>query len=154
MKYANLPNLFNKTDADQLISRVDSLTPSQVSLWGKMTVAQMLAHCAETFEVALNHKEVKPSFMSFTIGPIFKFFYLDENPMKKHAPTTPQFKIQHNPNFEQEKNRLKSLILEFYSGDETKITKNRHAFFGKLTPKEWARGMYKHTNHHLSQFES
>jgi Protein of unknown function (DUF1569) len=40
----------------------------------------------------------------------------------------------------------------FAKGGAEGCTKHPHNFFGKLTPLEWATGMYKHLDHHLRQF--
>ena len=45
-----MKNVFNATDVDGIIERVNSLIPSTKGLWGKMNVAQMLAHCNVTYE--------------------------------------------------------------------------------------------------------
>ena len=43
-----LPNVFTKEVADSLIARINTLTPESKAQWGKMSVAQMLAHCNVT----------------------------------------------------------------------------------------------------------
>jgi hypothetical protein len=66
-----LPNIFTKNVADQLIQRIDKLNPTSHALWGKMNVAQMLAHCNVTYEMAFEDKHAKPNFF---MGLILKAF--------------------------------------------------------------------------------
>jgi hypothetical protein len=51
-----------------------------------------------------------------------------------------------------EKERLTATIDRFAAGGPRVCTAHPHAFFGKLTPQEWAILMYKHLDHHLRQF--
>jgi len=47
---------------------------------------------------------------------------------------------------------LSALLERFFENGPRGCTKHPHAFFGQLTPEEWARLMYKHLDHHLRQF--
>lgn len=144
--------LSDKTTVDEVSERINSLTSQTQGRWGKMSVNQMLKHCSETFEAALGKKEVTKNFLSYTIGPMLKFLFTNETPLSKGSPTAKEFIIIDNPDFETEKTRLINLIQEYHNKFDPNSPKTRHAFFGKLTPNQWARGMYKHTDHHLTQF--
>ncbi len=39
-----MKNIFNQSDTIELINRIEKLTPESKPKWGKMAVAQMLAH--------------------------------------------------------------------------------------------------------------
>lgn len=145
-------DLFQEGVIREVAERVGFLTPDSHRQWGKMNVAQMLAHCAEVFEVTNGHKKAKRSFLSYTIGPLFKFVYTNEKPLAKGAPTSKEFEMVDAKDFATEQERLKKLITEFAALGPEKISKDAHPFFGKLTPAQWARGMYKHLDHHLRQF--
>jgi hypothetical protein len=54
------PNIFEKTTTDQIINRINQLTPSTQAKWGKMNVAQMLAHCNVTYEMVYENKHKAP----------------------------------------------------------------------------------------------
>lgn len=43
-----MTNIFNEADTVTFINRIQKLTPESQSQWGKMSVAQMLAHCNVT----------------------------------------------------------------------------------------------------------
>jgi len=51
-----------------------------------------------------------------------------------------------------ERGKLLGLIDRFAEGGAARCTTHPHAFFGKLTPGQWAELMYKHLDHHLRQF--
>lgn len=146
------PNLFEADTVAEMARRISQLTPASQRQWGKMNVAQMLAHCAEVFEVSNGHKKAKRSLIGRTIGPLFKFVYTNEKPLARSAPTSKEFEMVSEKDFHAEQNRLKELLYEFLSNGSERLSRDPHPFFGKLTPAEWARGMYKHLDHHLRQF--
>lgn len=59
----DLPNIFTKEIAEGVIERINKLTPSSQPFWGKMSVAQMLAHCCVAYEMVYTNKHPKPGFL-------------------------------------------------------------------------------------------
>lgn len=149
-----MKNLFQLPDVKDILARIDKLKPDSQRRWGKMDVAQMLAHCAASMEMATGHLVLKRLFIGRVLGPAFKSKYLDETPLGKNSPTDKSFIITDKRVFEQEKARLKKLVQQFADGGTEKCTRHPHSFFGKLTPEQWSIGMYKHLDHHLRQFGS
>lgn len=147
-----MKTLFQKDAVDEIISRINELTPSSQRLWGRMNVEQMLAHCSVGLETAIGLKFYPQLFMGKLIGRFFKSFGIGERPINKNSPTNPAFIITKTMEFEKEKENLIFLAKQFSEGGETKCTSNPHSFFGKLTPNEWGMLMYKHLDHHLKQF--
>jgi hypothetical protein len=60
-------NLFDKDTHTEIINRLNTLTPQNQRQWGKMDVAQMLAHCKEAFKVPLSDKKIAPHVYWFII---------------------------------------------------------------------------------------
>lgn len=56
-----MKNIFNPNDSAEIINRINKLTPQTKANWGKMTVAQMLAHCNVTYEMIYENNHPKPS---------------------------------------------------------------------------------------------
>jgi len=145
-------NLFEQDSAREIQDRLNNLSPASRGSWGKMTVAQMLAHCAVTMEVATGKKKLPRLFIGRILGPIAKPSYLGPKVHSKNNPTDKYFQVMDERDFEKEKERLSQLIRQFSEGGEAACTRHPHSFFGRMTPGEWARGMYKHLDHHLRQF--
>ena len=145
-------HLFEKEALEEILSRIEKLTPASQPLWGKMNVAQMLAHCNATMEVATSRKVYKRSFLGFIFGKIAKKAFLNEKPLSHNSPTAKEFLIVDQKDFEAEKGNLINMVTEFSIGGEDKAPKHPHSFFGKFTPAEWSRQVYKHLDHHLQQF--
>ena len=147
-----MKTLYQKEAADEIINRVNKLSPSTQRQWGKMNVDQMLAHCSISLETAGGIKYFPQRLIGKLIGRFFKSVVVGEKPFKKNSPTNPAFIFVNTEGFEKEKQDLLGLINQFHQGGEARCTKNPHSFFGKLTPQEWGSLMYKHLDHHLTQF--
>ena len=147
-----MKDLFNTASYNEVIERLNKLTPSSQRQLGKMDVAQMLAHCSAALEVAVCDKNPPRIFIGRILSPFFKSLFYGPKPFKKNSPTDKSFIITDQRDFEKEKAKLTELITRFSKGGESKVTKHHHSFFGKLTPMQWSIGMYKHLDHHLTQF--
>jgi hypothetical protein len=148
-----LPNIFSKEVADEIITRINMLTPSTPAVWGKMNVAQMLAHCNVTYEMLYTDKHKKPSgFLKFILKIIIKPTVTNEKPYKKSSQTAPAFIITDERVFNDEKTRLIDYINNVQSEGVAAFEGRESHSFGKLTSTGWNNMFYKHLNHHLSQF--
>jgi hypothetical protein len=147
-----MKSLFEKDAAQDICNRIKNLSATSQRQWGKMDIAQMLAHCSATMETATGQKRPPRTFIARIVGPMVKSSFLGPKPFPKNSPTDKSFLIKDQRNFDAEKERLLILVKQFAEGGEAKCTTHPHAFFGKLTPTEWATSMYKHLDHHLIQF--
>jgi len=148
-----MKNIFNKEVTDQFIARINKLTPDTKPQWGKMNVAQMLAHCNVTYELVYETKHKKPgNFMRFILKTLVKPTVVNEKPYKRDSQTGPDFLIKGDRNFESEKSRLVAHLRKTQElGEKAFEGKESHSF-GKLNSGEWNNMFYKHLEHHLTQF--
>lgn len=147
-----MKNLSSTKEADELIERINKLSPDTKPLWGKMTVSQMLAHSQSPLNMAVGDKKYKRGLMGFLFGKIAKKQMVSEKPFKQNLPTDKNFKVSDTREFYSEKNKLIDLIKRFIKTDRETLAKTPHGFFGKLTADEWDLLQYKHLDHHLHQF--
>jgi hypothetical protein len=147
-----MKSIFQPEVLDEIKQRIDKLQPTAQRQWGKMEVAQMMAHCTAALEVAAGQKFPPRIFIGRFLGPFFKSVFSNDKPLKRNTPTDNSFLVIDQRNFTKEKARLIDLVTRFSTGGEANCTKHPHSFFGKLTPREWGIGMYKHLDHHLRQF--
>ena len=146
-----MKNLFEKETADEVISRIDKLQTISQRQWGKMDVAQMLAHCSAALDMASGRLNPPRSFIGRLIGPLFKSEITREKPFGKNGPTDKTLVISDQRDFAREQDGLKQRVRRFNEAGEAACTRHPHPFFGKLSPEDWSRGMYKHLDHHLRQ---
>jgi hypothetical protein len=147
-----MKNLFDKDTYKEIINRINALTPQVQRQWGKMSVAQMLAHSKEAFKVPLSDKKMPRMFIGLLLGWAFKKKLYNDEPWKRNLPTAPNFIIKDERDFEKEKQELLGLINQFYNGGPENVGRFPHPMFGTFTKEQWGKAMYKHLDHHLMQF--
>ncbi len=149
----SLPNIFTKEVTEDIIERINQLTPDTQPKWGTMSVAQMLAHCNVSYEMAFENIHKKPGvFMKFILKNLVKNKVVSETPYPKNNRTAPQFIIKETRDFEKEKQRLIDYIIKTEQAGEEYFDNKESNSFGKLTKTEWNNMFYKHLDHHLLQF--
>jgi Protein of unknown function (DUF1569) len=150
----SLPNIFTKEVSEQVVARIEKLTPNSPHLRGKMNVAQMLAHCCISFEYCFEpEKHTRPNRLMRQIITLFaKKMVTSETPFPKNSRTAPEMIMNTEHNFAIEQVRLINFIQkvqiqgeDYYDGLESRS-------FGKLNKEEWSNLFYKHLDHHLQQF--
>jgi len=147
-----MKNLFQPETIDEIVSRIDKLQPASARQWGKMDLAQMMAHCSATLDMASGRMNRPRVFIGRLIGPFVKSIFTNEKPFSKNSPTDEKLVIADQRDFAREQDQLKLKLRQFHQGGEAQCTRHPHPFFGTLTPQQWSRGMYKHLDHHLRQF--
>lgn len=147
-----MKNLFDKKDTAEILERLNKLTPETKNRWGKMTVSQMLAHCSIVIRIARGLDKPKRNILGILLGWAVKESFFGEKPYPKNSTTAPSFIVSDPRDFEKEKKILTEHIIAFSEGGEAACTTHPNPFFGKLRPDEWARGQYRHLDHHLNQF--
>jgi len=148
-----MKNIFDQVEASVLIERINNLDATTQSLWGKMNVAQMLAHSNVAFEITYENIHVKPgALMKIILKLIVKPFVVGEKPYKRNSRTGPQFMITEQKDFALEKNRLVDYIKRTQELGAVHFEGKKYQNFGKLAATEWSTMFYKHLDHHLNQF--
>jgi len=149
-----LPNVFTKEVTDQMVARINTLTPESERQWGKMDVARMLAHCCVSYEMIYEpDKHPRPNVLvGLILKTVVKGKVGSDKPLKKNGPTEPQFIIKSDRDFETEKARLITFVERTQQLGETEFDGKVSTSFGKLTKTEWSNILYKHLDHHLSPF--
>ena len=150
-------NIFEASGADSLIERINKLTPDAKPLWGKMNVAQMLAHSSRPFETvydpAYAQKYPRPNAVArFFIRLLVKNTVVGPKPYKKNLRTAPEFLIKDDRDFNTEKERLITFINQAQAEGASAFEGREAHAFGPLTAAEWNMLFSKHTDHHLQQF--
>ena len=145
-------NLYQPVAVEEVILRIDQLQPLSQRLWGKMDVAQMLAHCSAALEMASGKFVAKRVLLGRIIGPRVRHVLVEDKPFSRNSPSSKELKVAEQREFAGEKERLVRCVREFHEGGESGCTTHPHPFFGPITPLEWSTGMCKHLDHHLKQF--
>jgi len=148
-----MKNLFETGAVNEITDRMAHLRPDSARQWGKMNVAQMLAHCAAAIGMAEGKVTPHRILLGRLLGPLAKkSLIVNGEPMRRNAMTEKSLLVTDEREFMVERQRLRESIDSFASGGPGMCTKHPHFFFGPLTPVEWAVLMYQHLDHHLRQF--
>jgi len=147
-----MQSIFDPKANQDIINRINALTPITLSQWGKMTVSQMLAHCQQPIKVPFGMLQLKPNWMGFFFGKSIKRQMLAQPKFKKDLPTVKEFRIQKEPKFEEAKQQLIELVERFAKEGPASIKVTKHPIFGEMTIEEWDQLHWKHLDHHLRQF--
>jgi hypothetical protein len=135
--------------------RIENLQPTAQRQWGKMELAQMLAHCSVPIEQATNVVPFKDesNFLSKTLIRWIVLRNIKQGGFGKNLPTVPSFVVADERQFEAEKQRLlKNVDLFYQKGREDAL--NPHPSFGKFSSEQWGGLQYIHLDHHLKQFSA
>ena len=146
-------NLFDRSELDETIERLNNLKPGTIPKWGKMKVAQMLAHINVSYE--MDHEDIhkKPgAFARFMIKLLAKNAVVGPKPYPKNGRTAPQFIITTEKDFEVEKKRLIEYLEKTHAIGASQYDYRESNSFGKLTTDEWNTLYSKHIDHHFTQF--
>jgi len=147
-----MQSLFTEAAYAEILQRLESLSPDSKAKWGKMDVGQMLAHCQEPLKVPLGKIDLeKPNRFFLFLMSFLKESLYNDKPWKKGLPTSKEFKIVDERDFQKERESLKTLLEEFYT-ERNKTDWPPHPFCGHFTSEQWGKMQYKHLDHHFRQF--
>jgi small-conductance mechanosensitive channel len=142
--------IFEKSGNDEIISRINKLTPESKAIWGKMTVDQMFKHTNEAVIVAFGENKLKVNFLMKFLGKMLKEKVFNSE-FGKNSPTAKEFIFTDRYDFETSKNELIKNFRRFAEGEQS-IKLTNHPFWGKMNSEDWNKLMWKHMDHHLKQF--
>lgn len=146
-----MKSVFDNEIRAELIRRIGSLHENSTAQWGKMTVYQMLKHCTLWEDMISGKIRFKRAFIGYIFGRIaLRGILKDDAPLRRSTPTIPELIVKETHG-DVEAEKLKWIgMLETYA--RFSVLDFVHPFFGKMTREQIGRLVYKHTDHHLRQF--
>ena len=145
-----MKSMWNSTDAREILERVARLRPDAPARWGRFTAPQMLCHLTDGARMAMGELAVAPRHLPIRYFPL-KQLVLYVLPFPKGAPTAPELIARTATNWAGEVDEL-TRAYERFIGQQDRHDWPDHPAFGTMSGKAWATLMYRHTNHHLTQF--
>jgi len=153
LNQTDMKDIFNPQTIQEFQTRIENLNPNSQGQWGKMSVYQMLKHCADNEQLMLGQRKFKRVFLGRIFGKIaLKSNIKDDAPLSKNSPTHPDLVITANGDMEQEKQRWIKLLHNYPQRKSNDYKDFIHPFFGKMNSEQVSRFAYKHIDHHLRQF--
>ena len=148
-----MKTVLDKATRDELIARINTLNENSTAQWGKMNVYQMLKHCTLAEEMYLGDKVYPRMLLGRILGKwALKGLLKDEEPMRRNSPTSPLFKVKETEgDVAAEKKKWIALTQSYADYINPSLM---HWFFGPMTREQLGQLVYKHTDHHLRQFNA
>jgi len=145
-----MKTVYDKAVRDELIARIRMVNENSPSLWGKMTVFQMVKHCVLWEDMVLHGKKYRRVFAGRLFGKIaLKSILKDGAPLRRSTPTIPELVVTGDGSVSLQKEKWIGLIEEHGRLFNSEFV---HPFFGRMTQEETGVLAYKHSDHHLRQF--
>jgi hypothetical protein len=92
-------NLFQPDAVNEVISRIDKLPPTTQPQWGKMDVAQMMAHCSATLDAASGRVVLPRLLIGRLLGPFVRPALTNNRAFSKNSLTDKNFVIADKRDF-------------------------------------------------------
>src|SRR5216683_4098676 len=106
-----MKNLFEAAALQEVKERVAKLQPDSERLWGKMSPAQMLAHCSAAMEMAVGERNPPRILIGRLLGRLAKkSMIVNEKPMPRNTGTDKSLVVTDERDFVAERQRLREFI--------------------------------------------
>ena len=148
-----MKNIFDEGVNNEVLSSINALNHETQPNWGKMDVAQMLAHCSVAYDGV--YDDARPpakGLKKFLLIMLIKKSVVSDKPYKKNGRTAPEFLIVDQRDFSTEKERLIKYLNKTQELGASHFDGKVSQSFGPLSKNEWNNMFYKHLDHHLNQF--
>lgn len=143
-------SIFQAAARTELQQRLARLKPDSAPKWGKMNAPKMVVHLADAAKMALG--ELPVAHIKAPIRfPVIKHLIIYVMPWPKGTPTAPELVARVPAAWNGEVVTLSALIERF----ATRSVNEKwppHPAFGTMSGRLWGALVYKHFNHHFTQF--
>lgn len=149
-----MKTIFDHSAREEIIERIALLGEQNEPEWGAMTLNQMLRHCILWDEVAQGKRTVNQPLLGRLLGKlILRGFVKDDSPLRRYLPAVEEMKMDEpvRSDVAAEKQRWIALVKEYphLSNQTWEVP-----FFGTVTREQAGCLAYKHSDHHLRQFNA
>jgi Protein of unknown function (DUF1569) len=142
--------LWNETDRRAVLIRFERITPDAAPRWGRMDASHMVVHVTDALRMATGALQCA-ALRGPLMLPIVKQFVMFYLPWPRGVRTAPELLSRRPEQWTDEVATLRAAIEEFATRSQAG-TWPSHPVFGHLSGVEWGRLMYRHLDHHLTQF--
>ena len=146
-----MKSLWQAPARDELVQRLERLTPDARPAWGRLAAPQMVAHVADALRMAFGDLPTASKGLPVRYTPL-KQLIIYWIPFPRNAPTAPELIARAPGDWEAEVRACRTLVERFGTEPATRQQWPEHPAFGALTRHQWGVLAYRHTDHHLRQF--
>ena len=146
-----MATVFDSATRRALNDRVARLRPDMSGRWGRFTCPQMLAHLNDAMRMGLGDLPTRPMNQPLRY-PGIKQLIIFVAPWPKGVETAPELLTRvDTAQWDREREDF-SALLDRFGGRASASEWPVHPLFGRLSRRAWGVLMYRHADHHLTQF--
>lgn len=141
---------------DKYIVLLNTLEIDKPAVFGKMNVLQMIEHMAAYIRLAYGKPQITKVSVADEVATKMKQFLLSEKPFKPNTPNSLLPDVPPEPKYKNKEDAIEDITLaikelfNFFNNSPNAIVLN--PFFGYLNFEETIQLLFKHSHHHLAQF--
>jgi hypothetical protein len=143
-------SIFRAASRAELQQRLARLAPDRAPLWGKMSAPKMVVHLSDSLKMALGELSAAPKKTPLRL-PVIKQLAIYLLPWPKGAPTAPELLVRAPAAWAGEMVTLSALVEKFATRSAGEQWPP-HPAFGSMTGRAWGVLVYRHCDHHFTQF--
>ncbi|HJQ12421.1 MAG TPA: DUF1569 domain-containing protein [Gemmatimonadaceae bacterium] len=135
---------------EELLSRLERLSPDTKARWGKMNATQMLGHLVDWMSMAEGSLPTA-AITGFLRYPPIKQLAIYWLPFPRNVMTAPELLRRKPRDWSVEMETVRQR-LESYQSLTARTEWPDHPVFGRMSPRAWCVFGYRHMDHHFRQF--
>ena len=149
----HMRTIFEPALEQETISRIKRLTANRPGRWGTLTAPRMVCHLIDACMVPLHERKVTVR-QGFLTNRFARHAIIFWAPWPKgKMPTIPEYYLVTQPdNFNSDVARLCDYVHKTADAGRNGFAFQPHPAFGDLSREQWGGLLYRHANHHLTQF--
>jgi hypothetical protein len=147
-------SVFQPDCAEELLERLDLLSPDRARRWGRMNAHQAVCHLSDSLKAVLGERPLPRQpltmrkrlirFVAFTVPLRWPHGFRTSRELDAERGGTPPV------GYERDVAELARLLRRFVATRGAGL--EPHYAWGQLSRGEWGRYVYRHLDHHLRQF--
>lgn len=145
-----MKSLWSAAHRENIVRRLNSLSPDAQRRWGTMTAHVAIVHLADSIRMALGEIKEGPIQSPLRRQPL-KWLAINVLPMPKGVKGPAGYFTTAPTEFEYDRSELERLI-DVCANRPEDAPWGDNPFFGNLTKAQWGSLAYKHIDYHLRQF--
>ena len=143
------PSFYDPATRRALADRLAALTADRPAQWGSMNAPKMVLHLLESLKMATG--ELRPRTRNLPLTFLTRPLFIHHLGWPKGAPTAPELLAGVPTSFAADVEALRQRILTLPEpGAHDSVPP--HPAFGPMTKHDWAVLIFRHIDHHLTQF--
>lgn len=137
---------------ERLVARLQCLRPETPRRWGSMTAGEMVCHLGDACAGILRGRSSAGA-PSRSLRKYLALYTALPWPrgVRTRDEVNPRVKGTRPTEFEADRRRAVEQLCALAAAPSDQLP-TRHFIFGAMTPRDWWRWGYRHTDHHLRQF--